>query len=66
MSEKYYVLAFDSNSPGVLTVVELNIRSSFVLTEGVKPLGVWACACAMLAKAATTIEVVIYMVMVLF
>lgn len=44
------LLCLFSNSPGVLTVVELNMTSSFVLTEGLKPWGV--CACAMPTKVA--------------
>jgi hypothetical protein len=36
------ILAFESSSPGVLTVVVLKTTSSLVLAEGVKPLGVTA------------------------
>jgi hypothetical protein len=38
------VLCLLRSSPGVLTVVELNMTSSFVLAEGLKPRGVCACA----------------------
>jgi hypothetical protein len=39
-----HVLCLLRSSPGVLTVVELNMTSSFVLAEGLKPRGVCACA----------------------
>jgi hypothetical protein len=49
-----------NNSPGVLIDVELNITSSLVLTEGLNPSGV--CACAMPTKAAKRTEDDMYMV----
>jgi urease accessory protein UreH len=56
------VLAFERSSPGVFTEVELKKTSSLVLTEGVKPRGVCACAMAQPANAATANdEVEIYM-----
>jgi hypothetical protein len=54
-----YSPAFANCSPPVLTMVELKITSSLVFTCGVKLGGV--CACAMLAKAATSTGVERYM-----
>jgi hypothetical protein len=48
-----------------LTDVVLKKSSSLVLTDGVKPRGVCACAIAQLTKAATTKGEVIYMMMAL-
>ena len=48
------ILCLLNNWPGVLTVVELNMTSNLLLTDGVKPWGV--CACAIPAKVTTRIE----------